>query len=362
MQATAENSNNREQQQLKTAITENSNNRKQQQSPETGGPTQHIAERNKFYAKKANATPYTVADLYENETELPAGPSPYLAAYLNPAAPAEVKAAKIARPAAPALSTRAAVQQLTKARYRKWEYAFDLKAGYSSLQNSLFDKFRSSTPEYQASYAAPGPTNMAAPQVNLNFVQRKPSVVKAGPAFMAQYQVSRLLSKQLRLGLGLQYAVSSNEIRFGAVLDSAAAMTGNQFLFAIEARPGSSIKTNDFRNVFHSVRVPVELSWNFDKKERWFLNSGVSFGVLAGTDAYQVSNFSGYYYRDDQRFNKFQAALFTGVYYTLQPHSRLPLSVGPTVQYDLGNISNTGDGRKMLFLGVGARVKLRPGP
>ena len=243
----------------------------------------------------------------------------------------------------------------------EWAYALDLKMGYSSLQSGLFESFKSSTPEYQASYANPGANNISSLALpsNLTFVQRQPSTIKAGPAFQAQFQVSYPVSRKLRIGVGVQYSYSSNLIKFGDVVDSSTALVGNRFLVAMAAPPGTSAKNEDFTNSFHAVLFPVELSWNFDRNGRWFLNSGFSSGVLVGKNAFQFNSQSGYYYRDDKSFNTIQTALFTGIYYTVNPTAGLPISLGPVVQYNLNNNDNTGGNRKMLFLGLGTRLKLR---
>lgn len=287
-------------------------------------------------------------------------PYPYLPAYLHSGKVLAGVQAPAAKKGSAAAVSNSIAQKLSKPRYRKWEYALDLKGGYSSLQSGLFEAFTSSTPEYVANYmASPGINNQAL-MANLTFVERKPSSIKAGPAFQAQLQVSRLLSKKWRLGVGVQYAYMSNLVRFGAVVDSSATMAGNQFMVAMAARPGAGEKNSDFTNTYHAVMFPVEFSWNFDNHERWYLNSGFSAGMLAGLNAYQFNSRSGYYYKDDKSFNRFQAALFTGLYYTINPKSALPVSAGPTVQYHLSNVGHTGDDRKMLFLGLGARLKFRP--
>lgn len=288
-------------------------------------------------------------------------PYPYLPGYLHSDKLLTGVQAPIAKKGSAAAVSNSIVQKLSKPHYRKWEYAFDLKAGYSSLQSGLFEAFTSSTPEYMANFMASPQRNDQALMANLTFVERKPSSIKAGPAFQAQVQVSRLLSKKWRLGVGVQYAYTSNLVRFGAVVDSSATMAGNQYLVAM-ARPGNWEKNSDFTNSYYTVMFPVELSWNFDNHERWFLNSGFSAGVLAKLNAYQFNSRSGYYYKDDKSFNRFQAALFTGLYYTINPQSSLPVSAGPTVQYHLNNVGHTGDDRKMLFLGLGARLKFRPAP
>lgn len=289
-------------------------------------------------------------------------PYPYLPAYLHSGKPLAGVQAPAAKKGSAAAVSNSIAQKLSKPRYRKWEYAFDLKAGYSSLQSGLFEAFTSSTPEYVANFMASPQRNDQALMANLTFVERKPSSIKAGPAFQAQVQVSRLLSRKWRLGVGVQYAYTSNLVRFGAVVDSSATMAGSQFMAAMAARPGTGEKNSDFTNSYHAVMFPVEFSWNFDNHERWFLNSGFSAGMLASLNAYQFNSRSGYYYKDDKSFNRFQAALFTGVYYTINPQSSLPVSAGPTVQYHLNNVGHTGDNRKMLFLGLGARLKFRPTP
>lgn len=323
-----------------TAATDNDNtNNKNELSS-----TQTIASAN--FSTTSNADQTREPLVYLNDQ--------LLASLYGPAVVAAPKAKK----ADNRVDSKLLAQKISPVKHRRWGYALDINGGTSSIHSSLFNHYEASAFEYQANLAAPDMTSLV--PTNVAFIERQPSEMKAGPALNAGLQVNREISKKLTIGIGLQYAYRSTNIKLGKVVDSAAALNNSarqQQVFAAMANPGNGNKGRDFTNKYHYLQVPVELSWNFDNRNRWHWNNGISLGYLIAVSALQYNSDAGVYFPNDKNFQKLQTGIFSSVHYTINPSSHWQLSVGPSAQYQLSDMDKSGDKRKMLFIGLGARLK-----
>ncbi|ULQ53710.1 outer membrane beta-barrel protein [Flavihumibacter fluvii] len=234
----------------------------------------------------------------------------------------------------------------------KWHISLQFAAGSSSLVESGLQQYNSLANEYLSSVMIPA---------GIATIQQRPSDVKAGPAFMAGGQLNRSLTRKLSAGIGVQYAFYSNRITVGNSPDSTVAIyNSRQELVNSNATYKAAGNTgNTFYNQFHFIQVPVDLTWNLDNNQHWYMNAGISIGYLIGTNALQYNNQAGVYYHNNEVLRKWQTELFTGFQYKFLTSHKVPFWVGPFAKYQLNSLDQTSSNKHWLLFGVGAKFQLK---
>lgn len=234
----------------------------------------------------------------------------------------------------------------------RWHVAITVGAGTSSLVSGGFQQYNSFLNEYNSAVSIPA---------GIAAIQQRPSDVKAGPAFMAGVQLSHNLSKKLRVGIGLQYQYNSNRIKLGRSIDSTVSIYTErmQAISSQRAYKAAGNSGESFYNQYHFISVPLEFTWNFDQKQRWYASAGASVGLLAGVNAFHYNNNAGVYYRNNDVYNRWQTSLNAGVQYRISRGNTAPVWIGPFVTYQLSKLDNSLSDKHLLMLGVGARMQIK---
>jgi hypothetical protein len=90
-------------------------------------------------------------------------------------------------------------------------------------------------------------------------------------------------------------------------------------------------------------------------------NGGLSLSYLVSTNALHFDSRTGVYYKDNSLFNKLQANVSTGFSVGMFYNSKVPVQIGPQVQYGLTNLlqKQVSDNRHLLYFGVNTRFYLK---
>ncbi|GAO43645.1 outer membrane beta-barrel protein [Flavihumibacter petaseus] len=235
---------------------------------------------------------------------------------------------------------------------RKWQYSFEASAGVSTLNEQPFSGYKADQMEYQQ--------NSSLASNGLAVIQRNPSEIKGGFSFQAKVLAHKPISSKLRLGTGIQYSYRSSQVKMGKVVDSTFALYNigqDRILSALAYAGGTANKGKDFTNSYHYLEVPLELSWNIDRRKHWYFNNGVSLGYLVKSDALLYDKDGGVYYRDNDALNRWQAGFFSSIQYNINPKSDMQVALGPSIQYQLTPVDLTTDRKHLLHLGFSARLQ-----
>ena len=256
-----------------------------------------------------------------------------------------------------------------KTKSSNWKWGINGSAGISNLSDeSFFGGIVSGITGAEkalvldlapAAYNAP-PSN-AGPQA----VIYEPSTIEKGFSFSFGAFVQKNISKRFSVSTGLQYSFYSTHIQVGNRIDSSAlvqnavgSLNVSQFY-----RSAPVTTTREYTNRFHFVELPVSVHAQLNKGKRLpiFWNAGLSLSYLVSTNALHFDSRTGVYYKDNGLFNKLQSNLSTGFSVSLWNSSRMPVNIGPQLQYGLTNfMKHEVDGsRHLFFLGLNAKVFLK---
>jgi Outer membrane protein beta-barrel domain len=248
-----------------------------------------------------------------------------------------------------------------KEKQSSWKWGINAGAGISNFQEgSLFDNvlgnlFGSADAAANANYSASGSPA----------VVPTPSAIEKGFSFSVGVFAQKNLSKRFSLSTGLQYSYYSTHMEVGVLVDSArmvqnalGATNVNQYY---RAAPMSV--TNSYTNQFHFIELPVQFHLQLNKGERLplYWNGGLSLSYLVSTNALHFDGRTGVYYKDNDLFNKVQANLSTGFSASLWSKSKIPVHIGPQVQYGFTNLINrdVSTGTHLLYFGLNTKIFLK---
>jgi hypothetical protein len=235
----------------------------------------------------------------------------------------------------------------------KWSYGIVVFGGISGLNNGNLLGVKSA---FNSDVQSP---------VNAAFAPSyTPYRIVAGPAYSAGVFVKREISKRFDVSAGLNYAQLNVKYRPGAQvyispLNSAPPPplnAGNFFRL-------DQHKARDYRNTYQFIELPVTLHTRITKSQRLpvYWNTGVSYTRLVATNSKHFDGTTGLYYSNENQINKNQVAVSTGFDFVVTPKSKYPITVGPSVRYNLTPLTNEkfADKRNLLSAGVNVKLGLR---
>ena len=229
------------------------------------------------------------------------------------------------------------------------------RGGIGGLFGGIFDGQKS-----MATDVAGSPSNSSG-----NPITRTPSPIKNGFSFNAGLFVQKKIARRISVSSGLQYNQFTNSIMVGNRIDSSGAVQ-NAYGFSNVSgfyRSGTITVEREYVNRFHFLELPfnVHVQLNRSRKLPLAWNAGLSLSYLLSTNALHFDSNTGLYYKDNSLFNKWHGSLSTGISVGLFNSSRLPVHVGPEVQYGFTRLmkENIKDNKHQFYLGVSTRVFLK---
>jgi Outer membrane protein beta-barrel domain len=234
----------------------------------------------------------------------------------------------------------------------KWHLSVVFGAGASNLVESGLQQYNTIANEYL--YAINVPAGIAASQ-------QRPSDVKIGPSFFGGMQLSRVISKKIAVGAGIQYVYYSNRINVGRMADSVVSIYNDrqELVRSDGAFKAAGNSGNTFYNQFHLLQLPVELDVNIGRRKHWALQTGVSLGYLIGVNTLQYNNQAGVYYRNNPVLRKWQTEVFTGFQYKFLTAQKRTLAVGPFARYQATSLDHSSSNKHLFSFGLGAKWQIR---
>ena len=229
------------------------------------------------------------------------------------------------------------------------------RGGIGGLFGGIFDGQKS-----MATDVASSPSNSSG-----NPITRTPSPIKNGFSFNAGLFVQKKIAKRISVSSGLQYNQFTHSIMVGDRIDSSGAVQNAYGLSNVSGFYQARTITieREYVNRFHFLELPLNVHIQLNRSRRFPLawSGGLSLSYLLSTNALHFDSNTGLYYKDNSLFNKWLGSLSTGFSVGLFNSSRLPVHVGPEVQYGFSRLmkENVKDNKHLFYLGVSARVFLK---
>lgn len=231
----------------------------------------------------------------------------------------------------------------------KWRRQLLFDAGISGYaEGPLFQGFNSgarNTSSFALNSGAPTTPTLAA----------QPSTITPGVRFSVGFAATKSLSKRWDLSFGLQYAYASTHQKVG---DKKAADTAVQFTADKAVANGyyPNTGTNNYINRFHSIEVPVSLS--FKPSLRWplYVSMGAAYGRLLSTNALTFSSASNLYYENKANYLRNALSLSASAQAQFFGKKKTSLRTGPFVQYNLLKLRQENSNGTPHLLSAGLRT------
>lgn len=230
---------------------------------------------------------------------------------------------------------------------RKWEWGITGMAGFAAKAKGIsFDESksdRSSSPNNSTGGGSPG-TNIISPSQ-----QRK------GFAWQAGVYGKIKITARTWFSVGFNFSSYTTLQRTGVLADTAAVFSNSFYSSFINQfyRPGSQ---SAYKNHFYFLQLPLTFHWQVNKGIRIpvIFQTGLSPGILTGSNALAYNAGSNIFYRDNKSFNKMQLTWQAGLYTNFMNRSAHPLSAGILLNYHISNLQkvNTNGGNHLAAYGI----------
>jgi len=265
-------------------------------------------------------------------------------------------------------------QPLQRPRSGRWQWGVQADAGFTGItqkglfgglfnflsSNSAVEKVAdlSSSPNF---YSSSNGLSMAAPQFPRPV--NRASEINMGPSFGIGGFVQRTFSKRFSLSVGLQYAYLTTRTVVGSKVDSFRAVNRQPSTVQLVNSYYDANNTENYSNKYHFIEIPVTLHTQLNKSKRLPLvwDVGFSASYMIGTTALHYDGLGGVYYKDNTLFNKMQWVAATGFNIGLFQKAKHPLSIGPSVRYNMTNLlqKDYNTGQHLWSVGLKATVLLK---
>lgn len=247
-----------------------------------------------------------------------------------------------------------------------WKWGLMASAGISNLNDgNFFDGIINGISGEKALVADVSPNAVSNNSGNPppTPITYKPSAIEKGFSFSAGVFVQKNLSKRISLSTGLQYSYFSTHIRVGNRIDSFA-MVQNAFgSLNVSQYYRPTPTTTEYTNRFHFIELPLSghLQLNRSTSVPVFVNAGLSLSYLVSTNALHFDSQTGLYYKDNSLFNKLQSNLSAGFSIALWNKSKVPVHIGPQLQYGITNLmkQEVSAGKHFFYLGLNTKFFLK---
>lgn len=208
-----------------------------------------------------------------------------------------------------------------------WEWKIMLAPGISNAKNTFLTNtilnILNTNPTAQPSTVSGG-------------FYKKPS---SSWSFKAGISLQKKISKKWSLGIGLQYAYLSSIIKVGKKVDSAVVFQfGNMLVSANHFYRNGTMDA--YKNNYHFIEMPLLLQYNVFKNAKLpvYIEGGGTLAYLAGSNALIYERRHNSYVSAKSTFNKWIFSLHAGAGIRLAQKSKLPFSIGYSLNYSLNSI------------------------
>lgn len=236
-----------------------------------------------------------------------------------------------------------------------WQWGITGTVGISkNVQGGFFNAFEKSLVAQDAIGAGSRIT-----QTPYGFASRQPATIQAGYNYSAGVFVQRKLTKKLELSAGLQYNYFSTQNEVGTKVDANAfnstaspinALTGTYYLDG---------KGQQHVNAYHFVELPLTLriKLNNNRQIPVYWSNGLSLAYMVNTSALHYESRFGYYYKNNNLFQKTQWGVHTGLSVRLFNGTNHPLELGPHVNFQFSNLLKSANPDTRHLLGGGLMLR-----
>jgi hypothetical protein len=247
-----------------------------------------------------------------------------------------------------------------------WKWGLTGSAGISNLNDGSFfdgivDGIFSGEKALVADVSPNAMNNNNAPSPTA--VIYRPSAIEKGFSFSMGAFVQKNLSKRFSIATGLQYRYYSTKIQVGRRVDSTTILINAFGSLNVSQyyRSAPVPVTYEYTNRFHFVELPVTANFQLSNRLPVYWNGGLSLSYLVSTNALHFDSQTGVYYKDNGLFNKLQANLSTSLSVSLWNKSKMPVHVGPQLQYGLTNLMkrDASAAKHLFYFGLNTKVFLK---
>lgn len=192
-----------------------------------------------------------------------------------------------------------------------------------------------------------------------NAIRYKPSAIQPGLAFGIGGFIQKDMGKRTAFSAGISYTRFSTRITVGERVQSTAIVNNYRQGYSMVAAYYRPEQTFNFTNRYHFLQVPVQFLWTLNKSQRLPLtwSFGAAYSRLISSDALQFDGTTGIYYKNNDLLNRDLLELSTGFSAGLFSKSRLPVSVGPSIRYQVSEQLKKGANDNKHFLSLGVDLK-----
>lgn len=191
------------------------------------------------------------------------------------------------------------------------------------------------------------------------------SPVKSGFSFTIGGFSKWHVSPKFALTGGLEYLHYTTRREVGKaisydVLNQAPNQYANvRFAGSYSTSAAASSNNSMYTNEYHYLQVPIGFEWQLNKVNHLpvMLNAGLSVGYMMNTNAVHYGTSTGLYYQDKKLFNDLQGGLYAGIQVKLFERTRMPLYVGPVVQYNYTSLTKNSSDSKQNFMYAGLKLQ-----
>lgn len=251
-------------------------------------------------------------------------------------------------------NTATAKNKEQKTKHSAWRIGYTLNAGFSNLNQDLFNSVKTLSLTTNLASTPPG-------NINRGTVTYSSSPIHAGFSFAAGAFVTRDLSKRFSFSAGINYHYYSTKMNTGSEVDAA--------LYSVNAYspfiPGNIYyengNTQSFTNQYHFIEIPLSVNYRLNKSKKtpiiWEL--GLTPGYIISSNALYYDPNTNLYSNKYLQPNKMQLNGVTALMVGVPLHSG-ELQIGPQVQYGFTGFVNTSDGNPGHLFYAGLKISFIP--
>lgn len=187
----------------------------------------------------------------------------------------------------------------------------------------------------------------------------RPSDINSGLAFAVGFSLSKKMSDHFEISIGLQYAHYSTTIKVGSSRrNDTVTLSNGANLNASRSYGNGFDNKNTYTNRFHAVELPVTISWQPALNLPLYISAGAAYGQVLNTNALSFSSASNVYYPDRDNYVRQMLPLFSSVQVGLFEKKKIPVRIGPMLQYNAKKLkkTNTGDTPHLYFAGIKSTI------
>ncbi len=240
----------------------------------------------------------------------------------------------------------------SKGRWRKMVTIDVGASGYASSPLGILSAEKLFQMDVMPQFNTGAGTPVSSPQLVAALATRR------GVAFSISGGVWKNISRRTELSIGVAYSLYTTRQPVGSRVrnDTVVRYSGNQVaLESFYSTGDSSITTNHF----HTLSLPVAISWQVHQRLPFFASFNIAYGRLVSANALVYSASSNLYFEGDDGYNKHQLPVTIGLSYRFSVGRANTLSVGPIAAYNLLRLNNetTGEAQHLTFVGIQSSLR-----